>query len=155
ARETKLAAREEEVENLLRQQKDKLVAISRMSEEEAKRELLQRVEEDVRLDLAKVVHKLTEEAESEATERAQDLTLMAVQRYAAEHTAESTVRAVPIPGDDMKGRIIGREGRNIRAIEKATGVDIIVDDTPGVIVVSCFDKIRQAVAVEALNRLIA
>jgi len=155
ARETKLAAREEEVENLLRQQKDKLVAISRMSEEEAKRELLQRVEEDVRLDLAKVVHKLTEEAESEAKKRAQEITLMAVQRYAAEHTAESTVRAVPIPSDDMKGRIIGREGRNIRAIEKATGVDIIVDDTPGVIVVSCFDKIRQAVAVEALNRLIA
>jgi ribonuclease Y len=80
---------------------------------------------------------------------------MAIQRYATEHTAESTVRAVPIPSDDMKGRIIGREGRNIRAIEKATGVDIIVDDTPGVIVVSCFDKIRQATAVEALNRLIA
>src|SRR5204862_4724943 len=69
--------------------------------------------------------------------------------------AESTVRAVPIPSDDMKGRIIGREGRNIRAIEKATGVDIIVDDTPGVIVVSCFDKVRQAIAVESLQRLIA
>ncbi len=155
AREAKLAAREEEIEDILRQQKDKLVAVARMSEEEARRELLQRVEEDVRLDMAKVVHKLTEEAESEAKKKAQEITLMAIQRYAAEHTAESTVRAVPIPSDDMKGRIIGREGRNIRAIEKATGVDIIVDDTPGVIVVSCFDKIRQAVAVEALNRLIA
>ena len=80
---------------------------------------------------------------------------MAMQRYAAEHTSESTVRSVAIPSDDMKGRIIGREGRNIRAIEKATGVDIIVDDTPGVIVVSCFDKVRQAIAVESLERLIA
>jgi ribonuclease Y len=80
---------------------------------------------------------------------------MAVQRYATEHTQESTVRAVALPSDDIKGRIIGREGRNIRAIEKATGVDIIVDDTPGVIVVSCFDKVRQAVAVESLERLIA
>jgi ribonuclease Y len=80
---------------------------------------------------------------------------MAIQRYASEHTSESTVRTVAIPSDDMKGRIIGREGRNIRAIEKATGVDIIVDDTPGVIVVSCFDKVRQAVAVESLERLIA
>jgi ribonuclease Y len=77
-----------------------------------------------------------------------------VQRYAGEHVAESTVRTIPIPSDDMKGRIIGREGRNIRAIEKATGVDIIVDDTPGVIVVSCFDKVRQAVAAESLLKLI-
>lgn len=155
AREERLAAKEEELNALLEKQKAKLVEMARMTEAEAKAELLQRVEEDVRLDMAKVVHKLTEEAEAEAKRKAQEITLMAIQRYAAEHTAESTVRAVPIPSDDMKGRIIGREGRNIRAIEKATGVDIIVDDTPGVIVVSCFDKIRQAIAVEALNRLIA
>lgn len=79
---------------------------------------------------------------------------MAIQRYAGEHAAESTVRTIPIPSDDIKGRIIGREGRNIRAIEKATGVDLIVDDTPGVIVVSCFDKVRQTVAAEALMKLI-
>jgi ribonuclease Y len=96
-----------------------------------------------------------EEAESQAKEKAREITLMAVQRYAADHTSESTVRTVAIPSEDMKGRIIGREGRNIRAIEKATGVDIIVDDTPGVIIVSCFDKIRQAIAVESLERLIA
>src|SRR5690606_10680798 len=79
----------------------------------------------------------------------------AVQRFATEVTADATVRSVASPSDDMKGRIIGREGRNIRAIEKATGVDIIVDDTPGVIVVSCFDKVRQAIAAEALTKLIA
>jgi len=106
------------------------------------------------MDVAKVVRKITEEAETEAKEKAREITLMAIQRFASEHTSESTVRTVEIPSDDMKGRIIGREGRNIRAIEKATGVDIIVDDTPGVIVVSCFDKVRQAVAVESLQRLI-
>jgi ribonuclease Y len=154
-RDALLAKRNEEVEVVLQQQKDKLLHLAGMSVEEARRELLIRVEEESRLEMAKVVHKVVEEAQNEAKTKAQEITLMAVQRYATEHTAEATVRAVPIPSDDMKGRIIGREGRNIRAIEKATGVDIIVDDTPGVIVVSCFDKIRQAIAVESLNRLIA
>ncbi len=144
-----------EIDQTLQQQKDKLFQISGWTPEEAKREVLVRVEDDCRHETSKIVAKLVEEATAEAKSKAQEITLMAVQRYASEHTAESTVRAVPIPSDDMKGRIIGREGRNIRAIEKATGVDIIVDDTPGVIVVSCFDKIRQAVAVESLNRLIA
>ncbi|MGE3107396.1 MAG: ribonuclease Y [Phycisphaerales bacterium] len=154
-REQSLAKQESEVAATLQQQKDKLLQIAQMSVEDARREVLLRVEEDSRAEMAKIVHKQIAEAESEAKKKAQEITLLAIQRYAAEHTAESTVRAVPIPSDDMKGRIIGREGRNIRAIEKATGVDIIVDDTPGVIVVSCFDKIRQAVAVEALQRLIA
>jgi ribonuclease Y len=155
AREEILARKTTELDETLRQQKEKLLQIADMSVEQARKELLIRVEEDSRLEMAKVTAKIVEEATNEAKAKAQEITLMAVQRYAAEHTAESTVRAVPIPSDDMKGRIIGREGRNIRAIEKATGVDIIVDDTPGVIVVSCFDKIRQAVAVESLNRLIA
>lgn len=155
SREETLAKKTTELDETLRQQKDKLLQIADMSVEQARKELLIRVEEDSRLEMAKVTAKMVEEATNEAKAKAQEITLMAVQRYAAEHTAESTVRAVPIPSDDMKGRIIGREGRNIRAIEKATGVDIIVDDTPGVIVVSCFDKIRQAVAVESLNRLIA
>ncbi len=154
-REESLAQKSTELDNTILQQKDKLLQIAGMTAEQAKQELLQRVEDDARLEMAKVTAKVVEEAGNEAKAKAQEITLMAVQRYAAEHTAESTVRAVPIPSDDMKGRIIGREGRNIRAIEKATGVDIIVDDTPGVIVVSCFDKIRQAVAVESLNRLIA
>jgi ribonuclease Y len=155
AKEEALAKKHEELGQTIQQQKDKLFQIAGWSPEEAKREVLIKVEEDCRHETSKIVAKLVEEATAEAKTKAQEITLMAVQRYASEHTAESTVRAVPIPSDDMKGRIIGREGRNIRAIEKATGVDIIVDDTPGVIVVSCFDKIRQAVAVESLNRLIA
>lgn len=154
-REQDVAKKDAEVAEVLKQQQIKLLEVAQMTVDEARRELLQRVEEDTRLEMAKIVAKQIAEAESESKKKAQEITLMAIQRYAAEHTAESTVRAVPIPSDDMKGRIIGREGRNIRAIEKATGVDIIVDDTPGVIVVSCFDKVRQAVAVEALQRLIA
>ena len=154
-KEEALVKKGEEADQTLQQQKDKLFQISGWTPDEAKREVLVRVEDDCRHETSKIVAKLVDEATAEAKSKAQEITLMAVQRYASEHTAESTVRAVPIPSDDMKGRIIGREGRNIRAIEKATGVDIIVDDTPGVIVVSCFDKIRQAVAVESLNRLIA
>ena len=116
--------------------------------------MLQRIEDESRLDAAKIVRKVTEDTEAEAYEKATEILVHAVQRFSTEVTADSTVRSVAIPSDDMKGRIIGREGRNIRAIEKATGADIIVDDTPGVIVVSCFDKIRQAVAVQSLERLI-
>lgn len=154
-KEAGLDKKTQELDATLTQQKDKLFQLAGMTPEQAKQELLIRVEEDCRHDTAKIVSKIVDEAQADAKKQAQEITLMAIQRYASEHTAESTVRAVPIPSDDMKGRIIGREGRNIRAIEKATGVDIIVDDTPGVIVVSCFDKIRQAIAVESLNRLIA
>ena len=154
-RETAVAKRETELTEIITEQKNKLLTIAGMTLEDAKALLLQRVEDDSRQEMAKVVRKVIDDADSHAKEKAREITLMAIQRYAAEHTAESTVRAVPIPSDDMKGRIIGREGRNIRAIEKATGVDIIVDDTPGVIVVSCFDKVRQTVAVESLQRLIA
>ena len=154
-KEVGLDKKTQELDATLTQQKDKLFQLAGMTPEQAKQELLIRVEEDCRHDTAKIVSKIVDEAQADAKKQAQEITLMAIQRYASEHTAESTVRAVPIPSDDMKGRIIGREGRNIRAIEKATGVDIIVDDTPGVIVVSCFDKIRQAIAVESLNRLIA
>jgi ribonucrease Y len=147
--------KEAELDAVLNQQRDQLLKITNLTPDAARQLLLQKVEEDNRHDVARVVRKITEEAEVQAKERAREITLMAIQRYATEHTSESTVRAVAIPSDDMKGRIIGREGRNIRAIERATGVDIIVDDTPGVIVVSCFDKVRQAVAVESLERLIA
>jgi ribonucrease Y len=155
SKETKLGEKEAALDKALDEQKNKLYQLTQMSPEQAKEELLRRVEDESRHDVAKVVRKITEEAEQEAKKKAQEITLMAVQRYATEHTQESTVRAVALPSDDIKGRIIGREGRNIRAIEKATGVDIIVDDTPGVIVVSCFDKVRQAIAVESLERLIA
>lgn len=154
-REEKVEARTVEVEELVEKQKKKLFQIADMTPDQAREELLRRVEDDTRHDVAGMVRKIVDEAELQAKEKAAEITLMAVQRYAAEHTAEATVRAVPIPSEDMKGRIIGREGRNIRAIERATGVDIIVDDTPGVIIVSCFDKVRQTVAAEALQKLIA
>jgi ribonuclease Y len=154
AREEGLDKAEQQVNELLEQHKVALTRVSGLSREEAKELLLRRVEDEARMDMAKVTRKIVEEAEHEAKGKAREITLMAIQRYAGEHTSESTVRSVAIPSEDMKGRIIGREGRNIRAIEKATGVDIIVDDTPGVIVVSCFDKIRQAVAVESLERLV-
>jgi ribonuclease Y len=155
SKESKLGEKEAALDKTLEEQRNKLYQLTQMSPDQAKEELLRRVEDECRHDVAKVVRKITEEAEQEAKKKAQEITLMAVQRYATEHTQESTVRAVALPSDDIKGRIIGREGRNIRAIEKATGVDIIVDDTPGVIVVSCFDKVRQAIAVESLERLIA
>lgn len=155
ARDERSAKREAELEQTLGEQREKLRQISGMSREQAIEALMARMEDEARGDVAKAVRKIVDDAERDAKEKAREITLMAVQRYAAEHSSESTVRTVPIPSDDMKGRVIGREGRNIRAIEKATGVDIIVDDTPGVIVVSCFDKVRQAVAVEALERLIA
>ncbi len=155
SRESALATKEEQVDAAIAHQKEVLHQISGLDREAATEQLLRRVEDENRHAVGKVVRDIVEKAETEAKNKAREITLMAVQRYAAEHTSESTVRTVAIPSDDMKGRIIGREGRNIRAIEKVTGVDIIVDDTPGVIVVSCFDKVRQAVAVESLERLIA
>lgn len=155
SRETSLTQKEAEAQKLIEEQKVALQRVSGMTREQAMETLIARVEDESRHEAAKATRRIIEEAEGEAKKKSQEITLMAIQRYASEHTSESTVRSVAIPSDDMKGRIIGREGRNIRAIEKATGVDIIVDDTPGVIVVSCFDKIRQAVAVESLERLIA
>ena len=155
SREQAVEKNEQELEDALAKQRDRLMQIAGMSSDEAREIVLTRIEEESRHDAAKIARKITEEAELEAKEKAREITINAIQRFATEHTSESTVRSVAIPSDDMKGRIIGREGRNIRAIEKATGVDIIVDDTPGLIVVSCFDKIRQAVAVESLERLIA
>jgi len=154
-REQTIVGREGEVEQAVAQQREALQKISGLDKAAATEVLLKRVEDESRHLVGKVVRDIVEKAETEAKDKAREITLMAVQRFAAEHTSESTVRTVAIPSDDMKGRIIGREGRNIRAIEKVTGVDIIVDDTPGVIVVSCFDKVRQAVAVESLERLIA
>ncbi len=155
AREEKVTKRMAEAEDLVEQQKNQLLRVADMTMDEARDELLRKLEDDVRHDAAVLSRKIIDDAESQAREKACEITLMAIQRYAAEHTSESTVRVVPIPSEEMKGRIIGREGRNIRAIEKATGADIIVDDTPGVIVVSCFDKVRQAIAAESLQKLIA
>ncbi|MFZ4573021.1 MAG: ribonuclease Y [Phycisphaerales bacterium] len=154
AKDERATQREAEADRLVQQHTEQLQRIAGMDRAAATELLLRRLEDETRHESGKLVRDIIEEAESQAKEKAREITLMAVQRYAADHTSESTVRTVAIPSEDMKGRIIGREGRNIRAIEKATGVDIIVDDTPGVIIVSCFDKIRQAIAVESLERLI-
>ncbi len=149
-----LKSQEEELKTVIERQKDELLRVAQISADEAKDIVLRKIEEDATDDAASIVRKTTEDAQAEARDRAREIVLGAVQRYAGEFVAESTARSIPIPSDDVKGRIIGREGRNIRAIEKAAGVDLIVDDTPGVIVVSCFDKVRQAVAAEALGLLI-
>ncbi len=125
-----------------------------MSIDEAKGILLERVEEQSRHDAAAMRREILETAEQSARSESREITLMAIQRFAAEHVADSTVKAVKIPSDDLKGRVIGREGRNIKALERATGVDVMVDDTPGVIAVSCFDPIRRAIAGEALQKLV-
>lgn len=150
-----LASREQEIAQLREKQEAELQRVAQLDRSQAKELLLERVAEKTRAEMGKVTRQIVEEAEENARKEATEILINTVQRYANEMTSESTVRTVAIPSDDMKGRIIGREGRNIRAIEKATGADIIVDDTPGVIVVSCFDKVRQATAVESLERLIA
>lgn len=149
-----LNAKEAELNSLLERQQKELERVSQIDRTQARELLIERVADQSRAEMGKVTRSIVEEAEDSAKEEAKEILINAIQRYANEHSSESTVRTVAIPSDDMKGRIIGREGRNIRAIEKATGADIIVDDTPGVIVVSCFDKVRQAIAVQSLERLV-
>ena len=132
-----------------------LSKVAGLSRDEARELYLAEVRVEAEHDGSALRQKLLDEAERDAKGKAREITLMAIQRFAAENVGESTVRSIKITSEDMKGRIIGREGRNIRAIEKATGADILVDDTPGVISVSCFDRVRQAIAAEALQRLVA
>jgi ribonuclease Y len=153
-RAEQLAATEQQIAQLRDKQEQELQRVAQLDRAQARELLLERVAERTRVEMGKVTRQIVEDAEENARKEATEILINAVQRYSNELTSESTVRTVAIPSDDMKGRIIGREGRNIRAIEKATGADIIVDDTPGVIVVSCFDKVRQAIAVESIERLI-
>ena len=133
----------------------RLEEVSGMSSDQAKVVILEEVRHDAEHEANDLTQKIIDEATEKARGRSREITLQAIQRYAGEHVAESTVRSVRIPSDDMKGRVIGREGRNIRALEQATGVDILIDDTPGVISVSCFDPIRRAIAGKALEKLVA
>ncbi len=150
----RLAKRETELTGLIDESMAELARISEMTLETAREELLRRAEIDGRDEAEATVRRIVEHAESEAKDKARELTLMAIQRYAGEHVAEVTTRVLTLPTDEMKGRVIGREGRNIRALEAATGVDLIIDDTPGVITISCFDKVRQTIAFEALTTLV-
>jgi ribonuclease Y len=153
-KELALRAREGEADKLAQEQRAKLERIAGLTAEDARREILQRVEDEARGQAAALVRDIKEQAKKSADRDARRIIAIATQRLAAEHTAESTVAAVPLPSDEMKGRIIGREGRNIRAFETATGVDVIIDDTPDTVIVSCFDPIRREVARRALEALI-
>jgi len=152
-RETRLGLQEDEMAAALAQQRAQLERIAAMTSEQARQELLKIMETDARTEGARMIKRLEEEASQEAAGRARRIISMAIQRVAADHVAESTVSVVDLPSDDMKGRIIGREGRNIRALEQATGVDLIVDDTPGAVLLSSFDPIRREVARQSLERL--
>lgn len=154
AREEKLNKRTEEVEQLHEKGMQELERISGLTSEQAKEYLLKSVEEEVKHDTAKMVKELEAKAKEEAGKKAKELVVTAIQRCAADHVAETTISVVQLPNDEMKGRIIGREGRNIRTLETMTGVDLIIDDTPEAVILSGFDPIRREVARIALERLI-
>jgi ribonuclease Y len=146
--------RAQEVEGLLAQQALKLQEISGLSREQAENRLMDRLEHELSGQIGARLQRHEEQLRQTCEERARRILATAIHRYAAEHTCDSTVSTVDIPSDDMKGRIIGREGRNIRTFEKCTGVDVIVDDTPGVVIVSAFDNVRRETARLALTKLI-
>jgi ribonuclease Y len=162
ARETAVAAREQQADaaatkyqQLVARQQHELERVASLTAEEAKELLLKQIENDARHDAASLLKRLDAEARETASDRAKQYITEAIQRSAAEHAIETTVSVVDLPSDDLKGRIIGREGRNIRALELATGVDLIVDDTPGAIILSGFDPYRREVARKAIEKLIA
>ena len=147
--------RQEELAKLTEQQRQILHQLSGLSQTEATEKLFTKIEEELSREIGQRLVKHERKLAETTDEKARELLLMAMHRYAAAHTAESTTSTVDIPSDEMKGRIIGREGRNIRAFEKATGVDLIIDDTPGVVIVSGFDPVRREIARLSLNKLIA
>jgi len=149
-----ISNREKQLSVLMAQQKNQLLKITAMGIEEAKELLLKRLEDECEHEMSALIQRKLEETTETVGEKSREIINAAIQRYAAEQTCEVSVSTVDIPNDDMKGRIIGREGRNIRAFEKATGVDVIVDDTPGMIIVSGFNPIRREVARLSMERLI-
>jgi ribonucrease Y len=154
-RERTAKAAVDKYERLVAQQQHELERVASLTADEAKELLLKQIEGDARHDAANLLKRLDAEARESASDRAKQYITEAIQRSAAEHAIETTVSVVDLPSDDLKGRIIGREGRNIRALELATGVDLIVDDTPGAIILSGFDPYRRAIAKKAIEKLIA
>ena len=145
---------EAEAQEMHDRQKDELERVAGMTSDEAKQILIDRVQKDAYHDAAVMVREVEAKAKEEADKRARDIVSLAIQKCAADHVAETTVSVVALPNDDMKGRIIGREGRNIRTLETATGVDLIIDDTPEAVIISAFDPVRREVARIALEKLI-
>ena len=154
SREDSLKKRTAEVEELFAKEQEELEKISGLTSDQAKEYLLKSVEADVKHDTAKLIKELEARAKEEADKKAREYVVTAIQRCAADHVAETTVSVVQLPSDEMKGRIIGREGRNIRTLETMTGVELIIDDTPEAVVLSGFDPVRREVARIALERLI-
>ncbi len=146
--------KEEELKREFEKHKKELERIAGMTTEEAKNLLMKNLENQVRFDSIKVINKIEEEARRTADKKAKEIILAAIQRSASDYTSEATITTVSLPSDDMKGRIIGREGRNIRTLESLVGVDMIIDDTPEVVVISCFDPVRREIARLSLERLI-
>lgn len=146
--------KETELEKVLKQEQEELYKITGLNKEAASEMLLSRIDRELKNEIGGLILKHQNEVKQECDRQAREIIVMAVQRYAAPHTSETTVSTVDIPNDEMKGRIIGREGRNIRAFEKETGVDVIVDDTPGVVIVSAFDNVRREIAKLSLQKLI-
>ena len=154
-REKNAAAASRKYDELVARQQHELERVASLTADEAKELLLKQIEADARHDAANLLKRLDAEARETAVDRAKHYITQAIQRCAGEHAVETTVSVVDLPSDDLKGRIIGREGRNIRALELATGVDLIVDDTPGAIILSGFDPYRREIARQAIERLIA
>jgi ribonuclease Y len=155
ARGTQVAEREGELDRLIADERRRLESLAGMSAADAKAELIRRLEEEAQADAANRLREIREQSRRNADREAKKIIALAIQRIAAEQTVETTVSTVALPNDEMKGRIIGREGRNIRAFELATGVDVIIDDTPDTVVVSCFEPLRREVARLALEKLVA
>lgn len=154
SKERSINDKEAHYNNLIKEQKQLLEKISGLSSEEAKQLLLKKTGDEARFDAAKLIKKIEDEARENAEKKAKEIIGFSIQRYASDFVADATVTAVTLPNDEMKGRIIGREGRNIRALEAATGVDLIVDDTPEIVTLSAFDPVRREIARLSLERLI-
>lgn len=153
--EESLNTRNREIERIIGEQQERLEKIAGISPDEAKQMLIESIESEARMEAAKSVVRIENEMKMKADRKAKNILALAISRYAGDYVAEKTVSVVPLPGDEMKGRIIGREGRNIRAIEAATGIDVIIDDTPEAVILSGFNPVRREVARLALERLIA
>ncbi len=154
AREKVALEKEDRFEKGLKEQRQMMEKIASMTAEEAKRQLMMSMEDEAKFEAAKTIKRIEDEAKEEADKKSKNIISLAIQRYASDYVAEATVSVLNLPNDEMKGRIIGREGRNIRAIEAATGIDLIIDDTPEAVILSCYDPFRREIARLTIERLI-